>query len=116
MPTTTLAAPPPGAATVTSEPTPVLAKQVNSRGLCTRARIDAENDPWFPATRVEADLEVLARRACAGCPVMAECLELTLRTESQFKDQRSRINGIFGGRAPHERIALLQARRAGEPR
>lgn len=114
MPKTSLAAPvpPPTSSTVAS--TAALMKQVNIRGLCTRARIDEENDPWFPASEVPAAMEKSARTACAGCPVLAECRELTLRQESRLS--AGHIHGIFGGLAPHERIALIRARRGGETR
>lgn len=87
-----------------------LAKSVNAHGLCTRVAVTAEFDPWFPATEVPEDLERLARRVCAGCPVIAECREMTLRVESDLSE--SRIVGIFGALAPHERMVMIRARRA----
>jgi hypothetical protein len=94
---------------VIAEPTSVLAKRVNARGSCTTVKVDDENDPWFPPTRLPHELIKLARRACAGCPVIVECRELTLRTEAQVRP--ATIEGIFGGLAPHERRALIRVRR-----
>ncbi|MGY4900071.1 WhiB family transcriptional regulator [Micromonospora aurantiaca (nom. illeg.)] len=108
---TSLAAPAPRAVTATTESTSVLAKRVNARGLCTTAPLTADQDPWFPVTRAKAELEEKARSACSGCPVLAECRELALRTESEFSVDR--IHGIFGGLAPHERIEAIKARRGG---
>ncbi len=118
MPMTSLTAPQPRAATPTTEATAVLAKQVSTRGKCSptgggmtvnagQFAVNDNDDPWFPVTQDEAELEVLARRACRGCPVMASCLELTLRTESRTPRD---IHGIAAGLAPHERRALVQAR------
>jgi hypothetical protein len=115
---TSLTAPQPRAATPTTEPTAVLAKRVSTRGKCSPSgggmtvnagqfAVDDDNDPWFPVTQDEAELEVLARRACRGCPVGASCLELTLRTEVRTPRD---IHGIVAGLAPHERRALVQAR------
>lgn len=109
-PKTRLAAPPPKAGAVTTEPTTLLEKQVYAHGLCTKAVLTAELDPWFPATEKESALEEVARRVCAGCPVKNECGELALRKERGLP--RDRIHGIFGGLAPHERIAANKARRA----
>ncbi len=118
MPMTSLTAPQPRAATPTTEATAVLAKRVGTRGKCSPAgggmtvhagqfAVGDDNDPWFPVTRDETELEQLARRACRGCPVMASCLELTLRTESRTPGD---IDGLAAGLAPHERRALVQAR------
>lgn len=91
----------------------MLERRVHARGLCTRAVLAPDLDPWFPATQSEAALEEVARRVCAGCPVKAECCELALRRESGLP--RDRIHGILGGLAPHQRIEAIKARRdAGE--
>lgn len=50
-----------------------------------------------------------ARAACAGCPVVQECLELGLRIESQRGSGGPR--GIRGGTAPWERRELIRQRR-----
>lgn len=118
MPMTSLTAPQPRAVTPTTEATAVLAKRVSTRGKCSPTGggmtvnasqfvVDDDNDPWFPVTQDEASLEVLARRACRGCPVVASCLELTLRAESRTPRD---IHGIVAALAPHERRALVQAR------
>lgn len=110
MPKTSVAVPVPPAATPSSVSTAALAKQVNTQGLCTSALVDAQNDPWFPVTRIREDLVGLARQACAGCSVIAECREMAIRMESALPE--SKINGIFGALAPQERIDLIRAHRA----
>lgn len=67
------------------------------------------DDPWYPDTDAQAELEVLARRACSGCQVIASCRELTLRVEAQHPAD---VHGIAGALAPHERRRLLRARLA----
>jgi hypothetical protein len=114
VPKTSVAAPVPQRATATSEPTAVLAKRVNALGMCTVARLDPTDDPWFPPTQIKAELAERARTACIGCPVIAECREMTLRREAELPE--SQINGIFGALAPHERIAIIRARRGGGQR
>jgi len=96
------------------QPTRVLSDLVAERGKCAATNVTAESDPWFPVTELPRELENQARKACAGCPVVASCLELTLRMERDLR--RSEINGCFGGRAPHERVELLRARRVGGAR
>lgn len=65
-------------------------------GLC------AETDPeaFFPekggSTRP-------AKKVCASCPVMAECLEYALRTDQRF--------GIWGGKSERERRKIRDQRR-----
>ena len=122
MPLTSVSALPPRGdrpSSPSTEPTSVLAKRVAARGKCNPSgaamtvtasdfQVSAVDDPWFPPTQVEADLEALARKACGGCPVMASCLELTLRTEQRTGD----FDGLAGGLAPHERRALSKTRTA----
>ncbi len=118
MPMTSLTAPLPRAAMPTTEATAVLAKRVSTRGKCSPSgggmtvnagqfAVDDNDDPWFPVTQDEGELEQLARRACLGCSVVASCLELTLRTEARTPRE---IHGLAAGLAPHERRALVQAR------
>lgn len=101
---------------MTTESSSVLAKRVQARGKCTpdgkKSKVSAAIDPWFPVTRNEPDLEAQARRVCAGCPVRVECAELALREEAELPPDW--IQGIYGGLAPHQRIAALKARRSGE--
>lgn len=85
-----------------------LAKQVETRGLCRSARVTPENDPWFPATETGDKAAALARRACAGCPVVAECRAVAYREESTFGD----VWGVRGGLSAGERRDLLRARHA----
>lgn len=109
MPQMSLAAPVPQRVAVTSESTAVLEKRVMARGLCTAARVTADDDPWYPAVETGAKAVEAARAACAGCMVMASCLELALREESQLGG----VFGVRGGAAAHERRILIQARRRG---
>jgi hypothetical protein len=103
---------------------------VAQRGLCTdfgRFSTDAEyRDRWNPASepgasavRERESYVAAARAVCvgAGCPVVAPCLEMTLRLETG----RGRAShGIAGGTAPWERRSLIRQRsraaaRAAEP-
>jgi WhiB family redox-sensing transcriptional regulator len=71
-------------------------------------------DDWFPnepqqsCEKARAAYVEKARGLCAGCPVVAECLELTLRIEAE---PYVIPHGIFGGLAPWERQKLLRNRR-----
>ncbi|SNY72778.1 WhiB family transcriptional regulator [Paractinoplanes atraurantiacus] len=67
-------------------------------------------DPWFPGTEVPEDLEAQAGKACAGCPVIAECLEMTLQLEAELP--RQHVVGIFGATPGHQRLRMLDVRRA----
>ncbi|WP_018255960.1 WhiB family transcriptional regulator [Salinispora mooreana] len=100
--------------TATAELTSVLEKRVQARGECApdgkKSKVSAEDDKWFPVTRNEPDLEAQARKACSGCPVRVECAELALREEAELPPDW--IQGIYGGLAPHQRIAANKARRA----
>lgn len=104
-----LAAPVPSRIAVTSEFTAVLEKRVMTRGLCTTAQVNEDDDPWYPLAEAGAKAVDAARKACAGCTVMASCLELALREEGQ-------LGGVFGARgglAAHERRILIRNRRRG---
>lgn len=109
MPKTSLAASPPPSAIPESLPLRTLSKTVVSRGLCTRARIDEGNDPWFPATRSPERLYDAARRACRGCPVIDACRERALLIERHLPE--AAIEGIFGALSPYERIDIIRAQR-----
>jgi hypothetical protein len=91
--------------------TEVLSHRVGLAGKCS----DAGHDGWFPVDPEPSEpaevaaYEDYAREACAGCPVMGECLELVLRDES---GPGAEAHGIAGGLAPWERTALAGARRA----
>src|SRR3954463_14599229 len=116
MPSTSLAAPKPGAVVVTTEPTAVLRKQVSADGLCVPAtvhvasavyRVSEDNDRWFPVTEAGEEAVKHARWACSGCPVIAECLELALREEGELGD----VYGVRGGVSAGARKALIAKRR-----
>lgn len=47
--------------------------------------------------------EETARQLCAGCPLIASCLEQALADEAKYG---THAHGIFGGRAPWERDAM----------
>lgn len=84
--------------------TAVLSRRVGAAGICA----DTRDDSWYPefGSRRSA-LARYARRQCAGCCVIWECLELALRIESTRADASW---GIWGATAPHERQALLRKR------
>ena len=83
-------------------------------GKCRTHVFEPGDDPWFPASKVPEKLEELAVEACAGCPVIAECLEMTLRLEASLP--RDNVVGIFGATPGHRRLEMLDARRGGEAR
>ncbi|MEV0733427.1 WhiB family transcriptional regulator [Polymorphospora sp. NPDC050346] len=118
MPTTSVAVPNPETArtSVSTETTGTLAKQVDTRGLCrpemtnpskARYQVNSEADPWFPPIETGGRAVILAREACKGCPVKAECLELALRQEQHHGD----VWGIRGGLAAGERRQIIRSRR-----
>jgi WhiB family redox-sensing transcriptional regulator len=97
---------------VAALPTEVLIHRTGIAGQCS----DSNSDRWFPenepgpaATAAELDAYAdFAREACAGCPVIMECRERALRVEAR---PGVRSHGVSGGLAPHERRALIRARR-----
>lgn len=94
---------------VTALPAPVLRDRVTHGGCAgqdTEAWFPPEPDAKWPQGR--ANYEATARTLCSGCPVTAECLELALRDEAR---PRVTPHGIFGGRAPWERQAMIRNRR-----
>jgi WhiB family transcriptional regulator, redox-sensing transcriptional regulator len=83
---------------------------VAAAGDRRRCRQAADPDLWFPvlgsrspSLEREAREQRYAERLCAGCPVIAECLELALRTE------RGR-HGVWGGTSEWQRERVLRAR------
>jgi WhiB family redox-sensing transcriptional regulator len=56
---------------------------------------------FFPSDGVGVDR---ARKICAGCPVMAECLEHALDNRIE--------HGVWGGCSERERRRILKRRRA----
>jgi hypothetical protein len=83
-------------------------------GKCRTYVFEQGVDPWFPGPEANGKLEALAVEACAGCPVIAECLEMTLRLEAGLA--RDKIVGIFGATPGYRRLQMLDARRGGEAR
>lgn len=108
MPKTSVAASQPLPESINTVSTAVLEARVYARGLCTIARPTADNDPWdLESERAEKAIPA-ARKACAGCPVIAECLEWTLREEATI--QAHHIHGARAGLAPAERRELIKQR------
>lgn len=118
MPTNSVAVPNPEVArpNVSTETTGALAKRVDARGLCrpemtspsaARYQVTAQTDPWFPSSESGSQAVALARKACEGCPVKAECLELALRQEQHHGD----VWGIRGGLAAGERRQIIRSRK-----
>jgi hypothetical protein len=68
------------------------------------------DDPWFPSSGTPEELEEQAVKACAGCPVIAECLEMALRMEMSLA--RDNVVGIFGATPGHQRRRMIDVRRA----
>ena len=62
--------------------------------LC--AQVDA--DLFFPE---KGGTPYPAKRVCRTCPVAAECLEYALTSRERF--------GVFGGKTPNERAAIIRA-------
>lgn len=75
---------------------------VHARGKCAGAEDD---ETFFPDREITVEE---ARAACAGCPVLAGCLELALRDEARAGGPP---DGIRGGMTPDERYALIRNRR-----
>jgi transcription factor WhiB len=105
---------------VVTESDGVLAKRIGIGGLCAPGAVSIvraamvvsdDDDPWFPVEDSGKPIDTgdraidAARRACFGCPVMAECRELARREESRTGD----VYGIRGGLAADERRAAYRA-------
>ena len=78
---------------------------------CAGAALDP--DEWYPIAAKAARARTEATRAlavCAGCPVRAECLELSLRTWSGAGQ-----HGIWGGLVEADRNALRREWTGGVP-
>jgi WhiB family transcriptional regulator, redox-sensing transcriptional regulator len=98
-----------------AEPAALTDRQLQARissrqAHCAGGSIDP--DEWFPVTAESAQTALsLASRAlalCAGCPVRAECLELSLR-----QWHGAGRYGIWGGTLERERRALRRRWLAG---
>ena len=92
----------------------MLSELVYEYGKCRTHVFEPGDDPWFPVDVLPGKLEQRAAEACAGCPVIAECLEMTLRLEASLP--RQNVVGIFGATPGHRRLEMLDARRGGEAR
>lgn len=93
-------------------PNTVLDEIVRHHGLCFWAYSDGE-PPGL--TGVDTPDRELAARFCTGCPVVAECLELELRTAGKY------TVGVWGAMPEDDRRALYLhwlrcGERAGGPR
>lgn len=51
-----------------------------------------------------------AKKVCARCSVITECLEFALDLEASDDTHRSR-HGVYGGLSPRERAALARTRK-----
>ena len=76
-------------------PTEVLQTVVMRRGLCLWGLWPAQEPDWDAPSDRE-----LAARLCAGCPVIAQCLELDLRTAGAC------TTGVWGALPDDDRRAL----------
>jgi WhiB family redox-sensing transcriptional regulator len=74
------------------------------RALCAQADPDA----WFP-DKGHRELTQLARRICARCPVLAQCMDYALSGADTWGGITT---GIWGGTTPQERGQLRQQRKA----
>lgn len=70
-----------------------LDRRINEHGKCSGA---IDDELWFPNQTITPEA---AREACAGCPVIAECLEKTDRRPELYTD------GIFAATTPGDRKA-----------
>jgi WhiB family redox-sensing transcriptional regulator len=61
-----------------------------------------DTEDFYPVERLLA--EEIARRACFGCPVQLQCLELSLQIPAGR-------HGIWGGHSEDERAVMLRRRR-----
>jgi WhiB family transcriptional regulator, redox-sensing transcriptional regulator len=86
-----------------------LAGRVYRRARCASSRLDP--DEWFPlapdVTKAR-DQAASAIAICAGCPVRADCLELSLRHPFDIG-----AYGVWGGLVEGERRALRRQWLAG---
>jgi len=116
VPTNSVSAAPQGIATQeeTARELRQLAGLVYEYGKCRTHVFEPGDDPWFPVDVLPGKLDTRAAEACAGCPVIAECLEMTLRLEANLP--RQNVVGIFGATPGHRRLEMLEARRGGESR
>jgi hypothetical protein len=116
VPTNSVSAAPEGRATQeeAARELRTLSGLVYDYGKCRTHVFEAGDDPWFPIDVKAGTLEDRAAEACAGCPVIAECLEMTLRLEADLPAYN--VVGIFGATSGPRRLELLIVRRGGESR
>ena len=67
--------------------------------LCTQVGMP---DLWFPEPGANL---TTAKRVCASCPLIQECLEYAMETEAQLTGYRF---GIYGGLSAVERARLAR--------
>ena len=104
--------------TVSPRPVQCRSDEPNDRELFGRVYRQArcatsclEPDEWFPLTADVGSAREQAARAiaiCAGCPVRADCLELSLRHSFGIG-----AHGVWGGLVAEERRELRRRRLAG---
>lgn len=80
-------------------PDEVLCTLVTRDGLCFWV---FDRDAMPELTGEDTPDRELAARLCAGCPAMAECLELELRTAGEH------TVGVWGGLADNDRRAVYR--------
>lgn len=68
--------------------------------------VGVETTVFFPEMVSSEKVWVRAREYCASCSVTDKCLESALR----FEDLEDKW-GMFGGKNPHERAVIREARR-----
>lgn len=66
----------------------------------------ADPNIFFPEGRAAKVVEAMALSYCQTCPVVAECLDLAMKSERGVNR-----SGIYGAKTPEER-SLLGRRRA----
>jgi WhiB family redox-sensing transcriptional regulator len=92
-----------------------LEHRIEAASLCADQVFEgADPDVWTPdieptGAEARAHYEARARAVCAGCEVIAECLEWALR--------KGDTHHIYGGTAPWERARMIRSlrRRAAFP-
>jgi WhiB family redox-sensing transcriptional regulator len=80
----------------------LLSRVTDSTVAAVPCRESDHPNRWFPNNAPQARDRGRAAELCAGCPVLAECLELALRVPA---------SGIWGGMTEFDRLQLIRGRR-----